>query len=178
MVLEGVGRTMTCWEATEFQLSRVYSIFVGQVDDPDAMRSGYGSGRIFQERIGNLRKAADAYFRRDPHQPLEGAFDSIAEAVVGFADRRNEVAHGIVLDVKKVSYIASCMGLTDKTRPHFVLIPPLYLLRKHTELGAPSYIYTSAALKRLAGLILGVERNVRIYRREFLKKLGLPQGPL
>ena len=71
-----VGFIMSRWESLEFELSRLYSLFLGTLDGTEAMRA-YGKGRIFPERIDNLAKAADTHFRILPCQKREGRFSGV-----------------------------------------------------------------------------------------------------
>ena len=45
-----VGFVMTRWESLEFELSRLHSLFLGALDETEAMRA-YGKGRIFHSAL-------------------------------------------------------------------------------------------------------------------------------
>lgn len=150
---EGVGRVISQWESVEFQLSRLYSAFVGDSDGPPIQQ--YGVGRIFKERLAILERSAQQWFISQPSQHAEGHFDRIVEQVRGFADRRNEVAHGIVFPVHTVSFFMETMKLPSGNE-WWALVPPYHLLRKHDERGAPTYVYTRAELFTLAATLTKV----------------------
>lgn len=158
---EGVGRVISQWEAVEFQLSRLYSAFVGDPDGESIQQ--YGTGRIFRDRLTLLEGVAAQWFIANPSQHSEGHFERLIEQARGFADRRNEIAHGIVFPVHTVSYFVSVMNLPAGVR--WALVPPYYLLRKHDERGAPVFIYTSAELNSLAKTLLKLVSVIGAYNK-------------
>jgi hypothetical protein len=165
---EGVGRVMDRWENLEFGLARIYSIFV---NDPDGEAlTAYGKGRIFRDRITELRKAGEAYFRSEPHQTHEGTFDAICAAAEGFAGRRNEVAHGVVFFVNNLPGIRKRFDLRDD-RKQFLLIPPLFAHRNHGPDGLPSWGYAFEELWELMARMLDLSTTTTDYHRCLL---GLP----
>lgn len=141
----GVGRVMSRWEAIEFRLARLYSVFIGKPNHGDAIRE-YGAGRIFRDRMDALKRAAETFFTRVHSQLLEGEFHELSCQVDRFADRRNEIAHGIVMQIQEISVFQDNLDAEVRGRMQYALIPPYYLGRKHEECGAPKYAYTSAHL--------------------------------
>ena len=79
VLFEWVGRFISQWEHVEYNLSRLYTVFAGNPDDGETLRE-YGRGRIFKERIRELREAANRYFISHPAQELEAEFDAICIA--------------------------------------------------------------------------------------------------
>ena len=171
---EGVGRVMSAWEAIEFELSRTYSIFHGEPDGPGIQV--YGTGRIFQERLRLLRVAADRHFCRYPNQPLEGAFDRLGEALAWYADRRNEVAHGFVFAIHNMTYFMRRFGLRTGGKPQFLLIPPLYTVRNHTD-GLPDYAYAYTDLLLLRDRIHYLLGEIMQYRSNLLDSIERQAQP-
>jgi hypothetical protein len=92
----GVGIVLSAWEEIELSLSQFYSFMVGRPYHIDAMRE-YGRGTIFRERMKIL---VDETHIRLCCQTQEGEFDKIAEECIGFSNRRNDVAHGIVRPIE------------------------------------------------------------------------------
>ena len=136
---QGTGIVLDRWEGIELEFARLYSVFMG---DPDGSIVGdYGKPRIFADRVAGLRRAAQGYFTRKPHQPHEGEFSRLAFVAERFADRRNEVAHGFVLPVDRIDYFRERMELQEVSHRHYLLIPPLYSIRKHVD-GLPAYAYS------------------------------------
>lgn len=142
----GVGRVTSQWEAIEIQFSRLYSIFVGK---PDEEMRAYGKGRIFRERSEILAQAAKTYFISNPDQELEGQLYSLTQRAEGFSDRRNEIAHGIVFQLQRLTFFRESMDVSVRGKFQYGLIPPYHTLRKHAADGSPLYAYTSVHLLKL-----------------------------
>ena len=153
--LYGVGLFITHWEAIEFELSRLYSFFAGDPDGEAVKR--YGKGRIFVERLDILNKAAASYFVSNTNQQTEAAYDDLANEASGFSVRRNEIAHGIVMDVARITIFQQKMPLLDPSKKHIVLIPPYYAMRFHGSDGFPLYAYNSTQLETLSSYLLRLE---------------------
>jgi hypothetical protein len=96
ILFEWIGRSIIHFEQIEWHLARLYSAFSGKLDDGVLLRE-YGIGQIFRVRLAALRTKAEAYFTKHCNQDLEDRFDKICTAAKGFGDRRNEVAHGVVV---------------------------------------------------------------------------------
>lgn len=145
---QGVGRVLSIWEMCELELARIYSAFVG---DPDGRVTvdDYGQEIIFARRLFKLRASFAAYAMRYPNQDLEGPFVRISIAAERFADRRNEVAHGYVLSVEQIGYFRQVISMRKGQRHHYLLIPPLYTVKKHQQ-GLPNYAYSYAELMLLS----------------------------
>jgi len=155
-----VGFTMSRWESLEFELSRLHSLFLGTLDETDAMRD-YGKGRIFPERLERLATAADRHFCSEPCQKREGQLDELLEQARGYADRRNEVAHGLVFRIDEITFFREQIKPQLLKREHYALIPPLYASRPHRASGLPAYAYTSASMDRLAHRIMKLQLRIR-----------------
>ena len=157
---------MSEWEHNEFELARLHSVLLGDPDGEAAIGS-YGKGRIFLDRVRILREAAEGYFRRSPDQPLEGKFELLAAAAEGFADRRNEVAHGYVLRMNSIEFFMHQIGRPASDVDLYALIPPLHTIRWHKE-GLPKYAYTSVELRALSERLLRLFGHVHHYRMTLL----------
>lgn len=156
-----VGLVLSAWETVEFEMARLYSTFA---DDPDgAAIHRYGDGRIFRDRLAQLHIAADKHFIRRPGQSTEGDFKALADHAEKAADRRNEVAHGIVMRIDTITFFRNAILVRLWHRPHFALVPPLYLLRKHVD-GLPEFAYRSRDLRVLSGRMLDLATGVSRYR--------------
>jgi len=159
---EGVGRVLSQWEAIEFRLAQIYSVFVGDPNG-DALKR-YGAGRIFRDRFTALQTASEPYFIKRPNQELEAQLKCLGNAATGFADRRNDVAHGMVYPVNELTSFTDRFGSSPNT-PQHALIPPLYLARKHGADGLPTYAYCYAELRSLeARLIILVDQMGQFFR--------------
>lgn len=159
---EGVGRVLTAWECLEFRLSLIYAIFRGDKNGPSVAEYGE-NGRIFRDRISGLTSAAEKWFVAHPDQHLEALFSQITKHTIGFADRRNDVAHGIVFPVHSLTFFREAFGVT--TGNAYALIPPLYAGRRHTEDGEPTYAYTRSQMAGIALALLKVQQDAETLQR-------------
>jgi hypothetical protein len=150
------------WEAVEFELSRLYSWFGGAIDDP-ALLAEYGTPRIFKERADGLKKKADKHFLA-PDQNREGDFQSLMRETTGYADRRNDIAHGILLPIDSIYYFRNRIKPNLLHRRHFAIIPTLYQLRRHDEHGFPEFAYTSREMTRIVQRLKRLSASTREYR--------------
>lgn len=142
-----MGRALDCWEWVEFELARMYSLFVG--DAEWSKMQEYGKGNIFRDRITMLSSAAEVWFKKNPSQPDEGEYNGLVIQAKGYADRRNEVAHGMVMDVSDFMFWKEKLTLAAPNVPQHLLVPPYYHLRKHDSSGLPTFGYSSVELQAL-----------------------------
>lgn len=152
---------MTAWESIEFEFARLYSVLVGAPDGPAIM--DYGDGRIFRDRLARLVKAGELHFMRRPNQPDEGEFSSLCAHASMAADRRNDVAHGIVSQIDKLEFFRNGIQVRFLNRDHWALIPPLYLVRRHID-GLPTFAYRSRDMDILSNRMLLVCAAISEYR--------------
>ncbi len=148
-----VGKCLTEWEWLEYTLGHLYSEFIGRRAEIDAIKE-YGEPRIFADRISCLAKSAGRFFIRHQNQSIEGKFYDLLKAIIGFSDRRNEIAHGIVT---KIDFRLSSQDSSMKIAG-YVLIPTLYTKRKLDVRNLPKYIYTANELTVLAARFGGLAR--------------------
>lgn len=173
----GVGLVMSGWESIEFEFARLYSIFIG--DEPDGMSMrDYGTGRIFSVRIDVLNQKAEAYFVNHPCQKMEGEFSRIVIAATGFSARRNDVAHGIVMNVAGIRFFQNRISMLDPSTIQTVLVPPFHILRSHDGVGMPSYAYNKNQLEQLALRLHELELAIREFRVALVSGVSTtPQQP-
>jgi hypothetical protein len=142
----GVGRVLSRWEEVEVSLTHIYAAFLGRPHDPKAHRSYMGDGRIFSDRLNNLRSVAGKFFVKNPNQKDEANLDGILDTAQRFSERRNEVSHGIVRPIQWYKTLSS----GDSIGLQFVLVPPHYNWRKfNKDNSRPSFAYTSVELLSL-----------------------------
>jgi hypothetical protein len=121
----------------------------------------YGAGRIFPERIETLAEAADTHFRIRPCQKREGRLDGLLEEARQYADRRNEIAHGMVFRIDEITYFRQRLKPRLLHREHWALIAPLYASKAHRESGMYAYAYTSESINRLALRLMNLQGRIR-----------------
>jgi hypothetical protein len=160
----GVGVVISGWESIEFEFARLYSVFKGLgPKNGDAIQE-YGTGRIFRERADALSTLSERYFTKNCNQAHEAEYAKLLVAAVGFSARRNEVAHGIVINVAGIAYFKMRMPLLDPNKVQTVVIPPYYTIRFHDPGGFPSYAYNKLQLEGLAVKLREVEIAIRQFR--------------
>jgi hypothetical protein len=163
MTYAHVGRIMTRWESLEFELSRLYSWFDGALDDTDKMRE-YGTGRIFRDRADALGRKADQFFMQHPDQGREGEFSELLSRARLFANRRNDIAHGILFTISRITFFRDKLKPNLLHREHYAIIPPLYAMRHHDQQGLPEFAYTSVEMRRIGTRIWRLQKEVERYR--------------
>lgn len=153
-----VGWMMSSWEWVEFRLSVLYSAFVG-LPDGQALYQ-YGSASIFRERFNTLARAADAHFVAFCDQALEGEFNNLTADVADLANRRNDIAHGVVLDVTEFPYYTN-VQVSRPGAKNFLLVPHLYAgLMRHGVVG-PKYAYASTDIRRCINAAIEIEQAIK-----------------
>jgi hypothetical protein len=125
----------------------------------------YGEGTIFKSRLEGLERAAERYFTNHPNQVSEGKFGCLSRAATGFADRRNEVAHGFVFQVDGISFFITRF---ENDSPQWALIPSFYAGRAHAHIDGddfgPTYAYCYRQLWRLTASLETLSTQIRMYR--------------
>jgi hypothetical protein len=135
----------------------------GQVNRAHATRE-YGKGKIFRDRRIGLQQAAAKYFTKQCDQKLEGEFDRICTTADGFADRRNEVAHGIVMDVERIQFFINRLQLATLGERQALVVPPYHTVRNYDEVGHPEFAYNAQQLKTLASRLTTFGREIAAFR--------------
>ena len=153
----GVGRVTSRWEEVEIELAHLYSVFAGTPNESAAVRA-YGAGRIFRDRLGSLNSAADRFFIANPNQVWEGTYGCLRNRALAFSERRNDIAHGVVRQMRWIPSLKARMPSAQIVRVQFCLVPPHYLPRRFDPSNAPTFAYTSTELLRVEeGLYWHVE---------------------
>ena len=96
-------------------------------------------------------------------QRREGQFDYLLESAKGFADSRNEIAHGIVFRIDQITLFREHLKPNLLKREHYALIPPLYAARPHKKSGLPGYAYTALAMERIAYRLMKLQAEIRTF---------------
>jgi hypothetical protein len=165
---EWVGRIIDRWEKIEFTLARLQSVFVGDPDGNAALRT-YGVGRTVPERDAIIRSAAERWFVKNPDQRREGQFDKFMQAVVGFSDRRNEIAHGIVHQVSGFTFFRAATTRADYL-VQYAVIPAYHVMRRFHSNGVPKYMYGTPEMMTLDLRLVELQWSIF----EFLQEINPP----
>jgi hypothetical protein len=156
-----MGRCLTTWELVENDIAEIFAVFTGSnaPGSQPAIRA-YGTIISFMSRAQMVEAAADAYFHLNPDQALSDEFWDIMKAAKGWAGRRNDVAHAIVVPMP-----------SDPSPEGFALYPGLYNSKKWSMSGEePAFTYSSVEIdgfgrqfdvlwKRTAALLLKLEKH-------------------
>jgi hypothetical protein len=154
------------WEFVEVELSHIYAIFCGKYFLAEAYDDYYQEGRTTKNRIKRIENAAERYFQRFPSQALEGQFSQLTRKIGGFADRRHEVAHGVVRPIQWFRTAVPQITTSPEAPFEYCLAPPHYQRGWIDENQRPLYIYTSTELKRIEeGLVLLLQEVVLFKNR-------------
>jgi hypothetical protein len=161
-----VGKVIDHWERVEFELARSYSLFAGDSLWEKMREYGGVGGYIFKDRAARLAKSAEKYFIRHPNQEHEGDFDLLMVKAIGFSDRRNEVAHGMAMNVQEFLFWLDKMPEANRWLPQNLWVPPYYHSRKHDSLGLPAFGYSSVELEILRKRLFNLELEIDAFNEK------------
>lgn len=157
-IYTAVGQTTSAWEFLEYSLAEIFAVFTGSrmsknAGSTPAVRA-YGTIVSYRTRCGVLTAAADAYFRANPNSRLERSFKNLLKKCDGWANRRNDAAHGIALRTKIVS--------------GYCLYPTPYNSKKYPlDTRAVVFIYRASQIRKFVTAI----RKLRRQTDNFLSRL-------
>jgi hypothetical protein len=148
-----VGRALSSWENIESELSHWYALLIGKMWQHAAYDEYYDKGRSGQARIAVLEAAAERYFVKNPHQEVEAKFRTLMEATTAYADRRHEVAHGIVRPVQLYwPWVEATMKAPMGHDHEYCLVPPHYQRNWFDpQKWNPEFVYTSKEIHMIDG---------------------------
>jgi hypothetical protein len=136
-VYAAVGEALSIWETVEEHLAHIFSVLIGLRRPSTAAVRAYGSLTTFRGKSEMIAAAAEVYFHDHPDEGLQQKFNDALKAAIGFSARRNEIAHGIVQQLKKAPN--QSLG--------FFLRPPFYNSSKVKWGFGPIYRYDSKTIK-------------------------------
>jgi hypothetical protein len=171
-----MGRITSNWERIEFMLARLYSTFLSGDQNFELVKR-YGKPRIFRDRFAALAIAAEQFFVRSPNQEDEGQFDLLAEYLLGFSSRRNDVAHGIAFQVNRLTAVTSHFRPEIRDREAWLVVPPLHTIRSHGDDGLPLYAYCAEYLEDLGDWLRILVVHLGDFRDRFTAPLLRSQLP-
>jgi hypothetical protein len=157
-IYTAVGQTMSAWEYVEFDLADIFAVFAGarvtnEIGSEPAARA-YGTIVSYRTRCDVLAAAAKAFFKRNPGTRLERPFRNLLKKCDGWANRRNDVAHGLVLRVQII--------------PGYCLYPTPYNAKKYPlDSQDAVFIYRASQIRKFVTSI----RKLRRQSRNFLSRL-------
>lgn len=164
-----VGRVLSQWENIEAELSHIFALCIGKMWTNEAYDRYYEDGKTTRGRLSVVEDAARQYFIGSPNQEAEGCLRRLIEGARGFADRRHEVAHGIVRPINWYWPMLkpAHFGPEVNRAFQFCLVAPHYQ-RGWIKDGAPEYIYTSRELNEIARQLFLFLRELAEFRFRYL----------
>ena len=147
----GVGNVMSQWEGVEVTLSHLYSHFVGKEYQAEAMHE-YGKPQTFRERLKILNQTANRYFC---DQVQEADFDRLTNELIGYSNRRNDIAHGIVRPCEWYQ-----PGSDFVETYTWWLVPAHYKPKKTDLVALPSYAYNRHLMDDIGQKILSLNHRL------------------
>jgi len=163
-----VGRVISQWEHVESELSHLYALFIGKPWKEEAFDGYYEEGKTTKSRIKSVGIVSHSFFQRNPDQTREGNFTALMRCVEGFADRRHEVAHGIVRPIQWYRVALPDLEAPPNSPFQFCVVPPHYQRSWFDENRMPRYVYTSKELIYLESLLRSLLRDVIFFKRDLM----------
>jgi hypothetical protein len=112
-------RALNSWEAVEDAFAALNARF--------GAAPNYGEGSTFTRRLANLEESSCPYFVKHCRQSIEGELRQLIGHARKMADRRNDIAHGMVAPYS--GFPAESIG--DITMPtRFALSPSKYDIKR------------------------------------------------
>lgn len=158
-----VGRFISVWEHTEFAFARLYSRFRGDQESTEFLRE-YGAGKVFHDRSLALQRVAEKFFVSCCNQDSEASLATLLKVARQFADRRNEIAHGVLFNAAHWPDLKEAADPSGAVRGDaFVVIPAFHIDRYHNE-ELPKYAYSSKEIAFLRRNLVDLINLIHGYR--------------
>jgi hypothetical protein len=178
ITFSAVGAALTAWSSYEAALGRLFCRFmVGEYPSP-AADMAFGAIRSFEARAQVLRSSGKAFFtyrRDDPSD--QNSLTEILKIGQQFCERRNEIAHGIVLPYKT----KDC-SIHDETNG-FCLFPSYYDSHRRDTGYQPEFCYSSVEIDAYGYEFLKLVDPVNILANKIIARAvtrrgrNLPRSP-
>jgi hypothetical protein len=134
LIYMSVGRALSYWERFELDLACLYATFLGIRPTQAISRPEYKSARIFRERANVIDRAGSAFFIALPNQALESETEELLRESRLAANRRNDIAHGVVGDL---------WSMNAPAIDYVKLFPSNYKRKDFDDVGSPRYALSS-----------------------------------
>lgn len=136
-----VGKALSAWERLELELVVVYAAIL-QITPPEATRkSDYKNAVRFVERLKVVEESWNNYIIAKHNQAIESHFLNLIKDINGLSQRRNDIAHGIVVPL-----------WSENSSEEFVLLPAMYRDKRFSEIGEPDFVYSSIEMERFQSI--------------------------
>jgi hypothetical protein len=171
-LLMAVGKALSYWEHVENHLANLFAVLVGAEisrDRPAPAIRAYGTVVSFRARAAMVDAAAKAYLLQQSDSGWSKTWTDLLEELTGFADRRNDIAHGsaeLLYDLKEEKSLG------------FFLLPGLYASKKYPSDGPPAYRFSAEQVQQLAEHFSDLANKVGRFRHAILtKRRTSPEKP-
>lgn len=145
-----IGEITTTWEGTEIAYSYFYATILKPTGyTSPAARRAYGSIISANSRKGMIESAAEVFFHLFPSATLEQETTDLLSMYSSAASRRNDIAHGVIMNSK----FGSGWYLEANT----------YSTKRDMAFTSP-YAYTSTQIKKIANHINRLRFDVEAFR--------------
>jgi hypothetical protein len=175
VLFESIGRALMAWEEIEGSLAHLYSAFSTDNQFNELSNREYGKPDNFWERLSVLDKAAKKYFIVHHDQKIEGEFSKLTEYAIGYAARRNEIAHGRARPIQWI--YEPTKSLLSIAPFQWCIIPPHFRGKKFTKQNVPVFVYTSREINRFSEAFWDVARLANDLGRKIDRPPPLPEIP-
>lgn len=171
-----VGQALTHWEQIESELSIWFALFIDKMWQHEAYDQYYEEGRTCRRRINTVEKAGEQFFIKKPDQRAESDFSTLIRATRGFADRRHELAHGIVRPVQWFwTWVSATMKPPEGVDYEYCLVPPHYQRSWFdAKEWRPDFVYTSKEIYEIDRNFVEHLHLLLHYRNDYLPKSPRP----
>jgi hypothetical protein len=168
-----VGRFTSEWEMLESELSHLFVHFIGKYATNEAYDDYYDRSKTGARRIQTLEEAAEKYFIANPNQTNEGDFSELIRKISGFAERRHEIAHGIL---RPYHWLKLTMFDVDRETvgPFQHCIAPPHYQRNwlDEEKRWPVYTYTSVEISAFSEALGALIKEVIFFKHRLFPPHG------
>ena len=158
-----VGEALTEWNEFEHHLANLFCDLIGlgilaMASSRSAARA-FGSVRTFEGRLEMIQAASEVYATVSKFPVLQTLTKPTATKWRGFAERRNEIAHGTVQ-----KFVTGSSTQWEPTLG-FCVMPFWYEFRKYRLDTKHVYFYGSTELRYFANQFKQLQDSVLILRR-------------
>lgn len=135
-IVQCIGEITTVWEGTEISYSYLFATILRPTHSIPAARRAYGSIISAKSRRDMIDGAGEVFFHHFPNERLEQELGELLNIYMSAASRRNEIAHGIILN-------------GQPPRWGWYLEANAYSAKRDVTFKSP-YAYTSAQMHQIA----------------------------
>jgi hypothetical protein len=154
---EAIGRALSTWEELETMLAHLYAALSGCSQYDTQAINDYGEQLNFRSRLAKLEHAGCRHFVKRPNQTLEAELAWVIRYVGGYSQRRNDVAHGGVRELRMV--LDAREGLLSTKPSEWCLVPPHFRGAKFVSPDTPVHILTSREINHFAAAFWPIIRS-------------------